>query len=472
MPEAHSYIPLPKGKIFHNACYNAAYDSVLYLGAFGAGKSLALNQQFADMAMSYAGTRYMIVRKRFTDLRDTTLVTFKESVDPRLYTYNKQENTATFVNGSKIMFRGLDKMTKLGSVEVAAVGVDELYELTFDEFKMLKARARQRGTPNEIAKKIIAASNPCDIGKNPNGPEWMYVYFHKDPLENKALSGRFHVKANSLENPHLPKDYVNNLMRDYPASWVRRFIYGEWGTVPKGDPVFTGFLRDLRGGPWHVDASLKPIKGIPIVRGWDFGWHHPATVWAQLDPDGRLLVHDVMIGSNEYLRQYAPRVLAHSQSELFAGHLFHEHDFGDHAGHQVKDSAEKTSIQILEDAVKDGGYGLKMSTRPAHVSESLENMQKQMNLVVRGAPGIVFHPRCEVLIAGAEGGYCRLRPTDGNQMSVVPFKDGFYEHPMDALRYVFDGLVRGGGLTVMSRSDNISIAEPGWSYNPSQEANA
>jgi len=461
MTEAHSYTPLPKGRVFHSACYDPLYDTVLYLGAFGAGKSLALVQQFADMAMRYPGTRYLIVRKRFTDLRDTTLTTFKESVDERLYTYNKQENTATFINGSVILFRGLDKMKKVGSLEVAAVGIDEAYELTFDEFKMLKARARQKGTPREIAGKIIASSNPCDIGKNENGPEWLYVYFHLQPKENPSkYRGRFHVKANSLENPYLPPDYVPNLQRDYPVSWVRRFIYGEWGTVPKGDAVFKGFMRDFRGGAWHVDSQLKPIKGLPIVRGWDFGWHHPATVWCQLDPDRRLLIHDVLIGNNEYLREYAPRVLAHSQSELFNGHAFHDFEFVDHAGNQVKDSAEKTSVQILEE-----DYKLRCQSRPAHVSEELEAIQKQMNLLIKGSPGIVIHPRCELIIAAMEGGYCRIRPTDGNQMTITPYKDGYYEHPMDALRYVFNGLMRGGGLTAPQSSDNISIAEPGWSYN-------
>lgn len=458
MAEAHSYKPLSKGRIFHDACYNPRYDTVLYLGAFGAGKSLALVQQVVDMAMTYPGTRYLVVRKRYTDLRDTTLVTFKESVDPRLYTYNKAEHDATMVNGSVIMFRGLDKMTKVGSIEVAVVAVDELYELSFDEFKMLKARARQKGTPDAIAKKLIAASNPCDIGKNPNGPEWMYIYFHKEPEANPTkYDGRFHVKANSLENPYLPKDYVENLMRDYPPSWVRRFIYGEWGTVPKGDPVFNGFMRDLRKEPWHVDAKMKPIEGIPVLRGWDFGWHHPATVWAQVDPDGRILIHDVMVGNQEYLRQYAPRALS---NPLFIGGRWFFSDYADHAGHQVKDSAEKTSIQILEEEFK-----LKVDTRPAHVSESLEHIQKQLGLVIKGAPGIVYHPRCEVLIAAMEGGYCRIRAIDGNQMGITPYKDGFYEHPMDAKRYIFDGIMRSGGLTNNRPADTMSIAEPGWAYN-------
>jgi phage terminase large subunit len=469
MPEVRSYTPLPKGRTFHQACYDPKYDSVLYRGAFGAGKSLALTQQAADMALNYPGTRHMVVRKRFTDLRDTTLVTFQESVDPRLYTYNKQEHTATFAGGAKLLFRGLDKLSKLGSVEVATVLADELYELSYDEFKMLKGRARQKGTAPEIAGKVIGASNPCDIGQSLNGPEWMYVYFEKQPKDAPGkFPGRFQVAANSFDNPFLPQDYVANLMRDYPPSWVRRFLYGDWGTVPKGDPVFTGFTRDMHGGPWHVDPALRPVEGLPMYRGWDFGWHHPAVVWFQRDPDGRVLVHDVLMGSNEYLVQFAPRVLAHSRSELFNKMFYAEFEAGDHAGHQVKDSAEKTSIQILESAP----YNLKFSTRPAHVSESLETMQRLMNTVIKSAPGIVFHPRCEVLVAGAEGGYCRIRPTDGNQMSVTPYKDGFFEHPWDAFRYGLDMITRDGALTPFGRADTFKVGEPGWSYNDPQEAAA
>jgi PBSX family phage terminase large subunit len=433
--------------VFHNACYSEAYDSVLYLGAFGAGKSLALVQQFADMAAQYPNTRYLLVRKRYADLKDTTLITFKESVDPRLYDFHKTDHNANFHNGSVIMFRGLDKMTKLGSVEVAAVGVDELYELTFDDFKMLKGRARQKGTPPEIAKKIIAASNPSDIG------EWMHKYF-----ESEKEKGRFYVKANSLENPHLPKGYVENLVRDYPPSWIRRFIYGEWGSVPKGEAVFQGFMRTMHGQPWHVDEKLVPIKGVPLLRGWDFGWHHPANAFCQMDPDGRLLIHDIMMGSNEYLIQYAPKVVAQT-ANMFPGYEIH--DFGDHAGHQVKDTAEKTAIQLLETE-----HGIVVSTRPAHVSKGLERIQKMLSMVIKKAPGIVIHPRCEAIITGFEGGYCRLRATDGNSMDINPYKDGFYEHQFDAIRYIVDGL--GRNSNVDERLDRMSIGEPGWSYNPSE----
>jgi hypothetical protein len=67
-----------------------------------------------------------------------------------------------------------------------------------------------------------------------------------------------------------------------------------------------------------------------------------------------------------------------------------------------------------------------------------------------------------------EGGYCRIKPTDGNQMSITPYKDGFYEHPMDAQRYLVDGIARGGGLNSMRASDTINIAEPNWIHTVSQ----
>ncbi len=86
-----------------------------------------------------------------------------------------------------------------------------------------------------------------------------------------------------------------------------------------------------------------------------------------------------------------------------------------------------------------------------------------MNTIIKNAPGVVIHPRCEHFIAGIEGGYCRVKPKDGRQMDIKPYKDGFYEHVQDANRYIIDGIFRSGNMT--ERVDHVKIQEPGWGYN-------
>ena len=70
---------------------------LLYSGAFGAGKSRILCEKGNFLSLKYPGNRGLIVRKKFTDLRDTTMYTWWKFVflDDHKANYNKNEHLLT-----------------------------------------------------------------------------------------------------------------------------------------------------------------------------------------------------------------------------------------------------------------------------------------------------------------------------------------------------------------------------------------
>jgi len=139
---------------------------VLFSGAFGAGKSVALCTKALKLSLDYPDNFGLICRKVRATLSQTTLKTFLDMVCPRelIREYNKTEGLITLTNGSQVLFGGLDDPLKLGSLNLGWVGIDEAIETTEDDWKMLEGRLRLPGVHHQI----FAATNP--------GPPAHYLY--------------------------------------------------------------------------------------------------------------------------------------------------------------------------------------------------------------------------------------------------------------------------------------------------------
>ena len=101
---------------------------LLFSGAFGAGKTLVLCAKGLKLSLDYPGNFGLIARKVRATLAQTTLKTFMERACPveLIADYNKSERLVTLLNGSQILFGGLDDPLKLGSLELGWAGIDEL----------------------------------------------------------------------------------------------------------------------------------------------------------------------------------------------------------------------------------------------------------------------------------------------------------------------------------------------------------
>jgi len=235
---------------------------VLFSGAFGAGKTLALLTKALKLSDDYPGNFGLICRKTRASLTHTTLKTFWDRVCPpeRVADYNKTEGLVTLHNGSQILFGGLDDPLKLGSLELGWVGIDEAIETNEEDWKMLEGRLRLPGVPHQI----FAATNP--------GPPNHYLY----RLFFQEKRGEVY-QSSSLENPELPEDYRERL-GTYDGVYYQRYVLGRWAG-----------LEGLVYSSFNEKVCLIPRFEIPnrwlIYSGHDFGLANPAALFYAQDPD-------------------------------------------------------------------------------------------------------------------------------------------------------------------------------------------
>jgi len=246
---------LPKQKTF----MESTAEEVLYSGAFGAGKSRIGCEKGLFLSLKYPGNTGAIIRKTFSHLRITTMETFLNDVCPESYIdkFDKDTWTITLKNGSRIRFLGLDQKfgtaSKVGSLEVGWIFVDEAVEIEENDWEMLQGRLRLSSVPFY---QIFAATNP--------GPptHWLYKRFFLD-----GNPDRIKLESNTLENTFLPEAYTKRLEK-FTGTYRKRYVEGQW-------VGFEGLVYE------NFDPTIQIIDSFPIPEYWevyraiDFGYTNP-----------------------------------------------------------------------------------------------------------------------------------------------------------------------------------------------------
>ncbi len=262
----------------------------LFSGAFGAGKTIALCAKGLKLSLDYPDNFGFICRKTRASLELSTLLTFQQRVCPRelIANHDKQKGIITLVNGSRILFGGLDDPLKLGSLGPGGIGwcgIDEAIETEEDDWIMLEGRLRQPDVPHQI----FAATNP--------GPPTHYLYrmFFQEKRGDV-------YQASSYDNPALPEDYKQRLS-EFEGIYKDRYVLGLW----KG-------LEGLVYATFDEKQCLIPRFGID--KSWnvhvahDFGKVNPcALFYAESPATGDLFafaeyVPGIAMGYNDHVKAF------------------------------------------------------------------------------------------------------------------------------------------------------------------------
>jgi len=197
-------------------------------------------------------------------------------------------------------------------------------------------------------------------------------------------------------------------------------------TISEGEPFFPAFSRNTHVKRVDYDPSL------PIIRGWDFGRGHPSVVFAQKDKKNRLRVLRSFIETQRTIWDFAPYVLSETQMRWPNAEVI---DCGDPAGAQETDKGATTEILLVE-------FKINLHYRWSANEEGWKMMEKSLIVREDGEPALAIDFReNEDLIDGFAGGYkldvsATGKDTEGRLKNSAK-KDGWYEHVMDALRYIY-----------------------------------
>lgn len=183
-----------------------------YGGAAGGGKTWMGCFWLNTMCIRYPGTRWFIGRDSLKDSRESVLVTWsKVSKTYGLTGWKSRDNEIVFSNGSHISFIDLSYypqkdpfFERFGSKEYTGGWIEEGGEIHFAAFDTLKSRVgRHMNAEYEINSKILITGNPK---KN-----WLHTIFWHPFKTGKLPPEYAFIRALYTDNPHLPKEYIENL---------------------------------------------------------------------------------------------------------------------------------------------------------------------------------------------------------------------------------------------------------------------
>ena len=247
---------------------------IFFGGGAGPGKSFLGCLWEANDCIAHPGSRGLIARERYEDLRKTTLLTFFEVLgmlgykEGEHYKYNAQEHTVYWSNGSITFFDHLQyrpgdpEFNRLGSREYTRVFVDEAPDCDPKAIEVLGTRIRFRlaefGTPG----KMLLTGNSGD-----HWCKWQFVFDKKnEPVE--LPEHRKVVLTTYLSNPDpaFRKIYGDKLEKITDPHTKARLKFGDWLSTPKTGMEFFYAFDSAK----QVRRAYEYDPSIPLHITFDF----------------------------------------------------------------------------------------------------------------------------------------------------------------------------------------------------------
>ena len=210
--------------------------------------------------------------------------------------------------------------------------------------------------------------------------------------------------------------------------------------VGKGSRVFPQFNQI-----YHT--QLIPFNRHKVIyRSWDFGYHAPACLFAQIDKEGRLCIIKELVGRNQITNDFAQRVVKLCE-DWYPLHAAGYEDYCDPAGQQVKslesEKNEKRDTEVLAGLGINANYEYGWSRKDGRTL-----VHRLLSMRADGTPGLrVDESTCPTLTQAFLGRYIFPETRDG-RIKEEPDDD---THPwadiMASLRYLVIGLHSKLGLS-------------------------
>ncbi len=362
-------------------------------GGAGGGKSwLGCTWQIWRRIMQ-PGTRGFIGRENFTALRDSTMNTYFSTLERMglkggdVWTYNAQEHTVRFTNGSEQHFRHMayqpsdPNYDRFGSTEYTDGFVDEAPEVQARACQVLLSRLRYRNTPT-CTPALLYTGNPSD--------SWVKAMFVMDSAGNfiDLPPHRKRVLFTVADNPDpaMREQYAQTLalLDNYDRA---RLLYGDWSAKPTKERPFAF--------AWDRAKHVKPctlVNGAPVIISVDFNLDPFCAIIAQEQGRRIAITHEVSIKSGT-IEELCSRILA-----IVPDVYLHQYT-GDRSGANRR-ILTRTTASMWDDFLAVMGARekqLKLPNNPSH-----RESREETNYVLHHHPEFVVDPSCTGVIFDME----------------------------------------------------------------------
>jgi len=235
-----------------------------------------------------------------------------------------------------------------------------------------------------------------------------------------------HYSADPRKRPGTPEGdawIAQEKAKSSVRDWQREMEIDN--TISEGDPFFPSFNRAIHIKPCTFNPEW------PLLVALDFGRGHPAALWAQKTPTNQIRVLSSLMETQKSIFDFAPQILAETNARYPGANVQY---FGDPAGAQETDKGATTQILLNE-------FKMRIHYRFSFLEEGLKMLERSLMVRADGEPGLIFDPSNLILIDGFAGGYkidTGASGKDGQgRLKNAPKKDGWYDHLIDGLRYLF-----------------------------------
>lgn len=242
---------------------------------YGAGKTRALCAKAVSLAIANQGFIGCVMEPTGPLIRDIWMTDFEQFLESYEIPYTLRvtplpEYVLHLPGGdTKILCRSFENWTRIIGLNLAWVLADEVDtvapSITAKAFPKILGRLRS-GNIRQFA----AASTP-------EGYRWMWKTFASD--DAKARPDRRLLRMRTVDNPHLPPDFIDTLRANYDPSLLKAYLDGLFVNLTTGQ-VYDRFNREhhVKPLPPLLNRFGRPYEGTPglphphetILAGMDF----------------------------------------------------------------------------------------------------------------------------------------------------------------------------------------------------------
>jgi phage terminase large subunit len=222
-------------------------------GSAGSGKTIYAVHKVLKYGLEHKNARIGVFRDTLPALKATSWLELREALENYGIPFyeNKNEGIIRLPTGSTILFKPLDDLKKIRSLNLDFVWVEQAEEISFAVFAELEKRIRGIVSKKSFGQFLLTVT--------PEGTDhWIYNYFHR---QKRGTILHFHY----TENPFLPEEYVKEYeeLKEIDIELYYKYTLGKWGKL--SNIVFEN---------WD---EQPPVSGVEKwTAGVDFGYNNPS----------------------------------------------------------------------------------------------------------------------------------------------------------------------------------------------------
>jgi phage terminase large subunit len=206
------------------------------------------------------------------------------------YEHNKIERKIRLNGGGTIHYNGMDGAERIRSTSYGTICIDEASEFTAKEYSEVFDRLSDDVTWYPGLRQMYLATNPSGTS------HFLYRRFFINKNSDREV-----IFSNSLNNFHLPKDYIRSSLESKTGVDYTKYVQGMWAN--NANCVYDNFDRNK-----HANIELDKTGYDSYYIGLDYGYKDPMAIMVIGKKGERLFVLEETYKTEMLMNEIIDRV--------------------------------------------------------------------------------------------------------------------------------------------------------------------